>query len=50
MPTKISRREFWNGDPERLPDATLREASKIVPQDGGKIGRIESCVLRLLNK
>jgi hypothetical protein len=20
MPTKTSRREFWNGDPERLPD------------------------------
>ena len=20
MPTKFSRREFWNGDPERLPD------------------------------
>ena len=20
MPSKITRREFWNGDPERLPD------------------------------
>jgi hypothetical protein len=20
MPTKTSRREFWNGEPERLPD------------------------------
>jgi hypothetical protein len=28
MPTKTTRREFWNGDPERLPDGFTVTKSK----------------------